>query len=117
MEAVHRVLAWVIVCTNGIAGIWALAATRWRQLENRVLWGWTAGAEGSIFLQALVGAYLYSQGARPGTIHIFYGFIAAFAVVIVFASRETLRRRAVLVYGLLGLFLMGIGIRAMLTVH
>jgi hypothetical protein len=46
--------------------------------------------------------------------HMFYGFVAIVAVGIVYSYRQQLRHRLYLLYGFGGLFLMGLGIRALL---
>jgi hypothetical protein len=43
---------------------------------------------------------------------MFYGFVAFVTVSIALASRDQMRGRQELLYGLVGLFLMGLGIRA-----
>jgi hypothetical protein len=47
--------------------------------------------------------------------HMFYGFVAIIAVAIIYSYRAQMRHRLYLLYGLGGLFLMGLGIRAMLV--
>jgi hypothetical protein len=46
---------------------------------------------------------------------MFYGFVAIIAVAILYAYRAQLRHRLHLLYGFGGLFVMGLGIRAMLV--
>jgi len=45
--------------------------------------------------------------------HAFYGFVALASVGIIYSYRHQLAGRRYLLYGLGGLFLMGLGIRAM----
>jgi hypothetical protein len=45
--------------------------------------------------------------------HAFYGFVALASVGIIYSYRNQLAGRRYLLYGLGGLFLMGLGIRAM----
>jgi hypothetical protein len=47
--------------------------------------------------------------------HAFYGFVAIMAVAIIYSYRLQLKGRVYLLYGFGGLFLMGLGIRAMLV--
>ena len=47
--------------------------------------------------------------------HMFYGFVAIIAVAIIYSYRTQMRHRLYLLYGLGGLFLMGLGIRALLV--
>jgi hypothetical protein len=46
---------------------------------------------------------------------MFYGFVAIIAVAILYSYRSQLRHRLFLLYGFGGLFIMGLGIRAMLV--
>lgn len=50
---------------------------------------------------------------EPAEFHMFYGFVAIFAVAIVYSYRVQMEHRLYLLYGFGGLFLMGLGIRAM----
>ncbi len=54
------------------------------------------------------------EGIEPAPFHMFYGFVAIIAVGIIYSYRQQLEHRIYLLYGLGGLFLMGLGIRAML---
>ena len=56
------------------------------------------------------------QGIDPPQFHLFYGFVALITVGIVYSYRQSLRPHRHLLYGCSGLFLMGLGIRAMLVV-
>jgi hypothetical protein len=46
---------------------------------------------------------------------MFYGFVAIIAVGIIYSYRQQMRHRLYLLYGLGGLFIMGLGIRAVLV--
>ena len=48
--------------------------------------------------------------------HMFYGFVAFITVGIAYCYRQQMRGRRELFYGLVGLFIMGLGIRAVLQV-
>jgi len=47
--------------------------------------------------------------------HMFYGFVAIIAVGIIYSYRAQLKHRLYLLYGFGGLFVMGLGIRAMIV--
>lgn len=110
----HVALAWVVVVGNGVAGVWALAA-HWRpELRVRALWWFTIVVEVAIFVQVALGvAHQNLDEVEPTEFHTLYGFAALFAVAIIYAYRDQLRGQTHLLYGLGGLFLMGLGIRAM----
>ena len=47
--------------------------------------------------------------------HMFYGFVAIIAVGLIYSYKAQMERYRYLLYGFGGLFLMGLGIRAMIT--
>ncbi|HIM85062.1 MAG TPA: hypothetical protein EYM59_04805 [Acidimicrobiia bacterium] len=113
----HEGFAWVMVVGNGLAGVWALAAHRVTSLRGRSLWWFVTAVQSSIVVQVTVGVALVAgQGIDPPQFHLFYGFVAFITVGIVYSYRQSLRAHRYLLYGFAGLFLMGLGIRAMLVV-
>ena len=114
--ALHEGWAWVVIIGNGMAGMWALGALKWRHLRTRSLWWFTAFVELAVFVQVALGVWMVSAQHRkaPG-FHMFYGFIAIIAVAIIYSYRHQMRHRLYLLYGLGGLFIMGLGIRALLV--
>ena len=55
------------------------------------------------------------QKLKAPQFHMFYGFVAIIAIAIIYAYRAQLRHRLYLLYGFGGLFIMGLGIRALLV--
>ena len=53
------------------------------------------------------------QDIEAPQFHMFYGFVMIIAVGIIYSYRNQMRQRLYLLYGLGGLFVMGLGIRAM----
>jgi hypothetical protein len=110
----HVALAWVVVVGNALAGVWALGAHRWPSLRHPSLWWFTAGAQIAIAVEVVLGVVLIAQEDREAPqFHAFYGFVALASVGIIYSYRHQLAGRRYLLYGLGGLFLMGLGIRAM----
>ena len=110
----HTVWGWVMIAGNGVAGAWALAAHRAPGLRTRALWWFTAFAEVAVFVQICLGVGLGAADDRRATqFHMFYGFLALIAVGILYSYRSQLRHRLYLLYGLGGLFVMGLGLRAL----
>ncbi len=113
LVSLHRGFAWVVIGANAGAGLWALGAHRWSALRRRALWWATVAAELTIFVQVALGAALVgSQGRQVAQFHAFYGFVGIVAVGILFSYRAQLAHRLYLLYGLGGLFLVGLAIRA-----
>jgi hypothetical protein len=116
LRDIHEGLAWVMVVGNGLAGAWALAAHRADVLRGRALWWFTALVQVVIAVQVTLGVGLVAgQDIEPLQFHLFYGFVALITVGIVYSYRQSLRPHRHLLYGFAGLFLMGLGIRAMIV--
>ena len=112
----HTSWAWIVIISNGLAGVWALSAHKLTQLRTRALWWFTGLAQLTIFAQVTFGVILVNkQKLEFPAFHAFYGFVAIIAVAIIYSYRYQLKSRMYLLYGGGGLFLMGLGIRAMLV--
>lgn len=106
--------AWFAVLANAGVGLWALAANWWEGLRHRALWWCTVVAQVSLFVQAGLGVgVITSEDIEAPELHTFYGFVALATVGIIYSYRQQLAERRYLLYGLGGLFLMGLAIRAM----
>jgi hypothetical protein len=105
-----------MIIGNGLAGVWSLAAHRVEALRTRALWWFTVVAEVAVFVQVGLGVGMVAgQDIEAPQFHMFYGFVAIIAVGILYSYRQQLRHRLYLLYGFGGLFVMGLGIRAMLV--
>ena len=112
---IHSAWAWVAIISNGLAGVWALAAHKITPLRTRALWWYTGIAQFTIFVQVAFGvAMVNKQKLEFPAFHAFYGFVAIMAVAIIYSYRFQMKHRLYLLYGLGSLFVMGLGIRAML---
>ncbi|MDP9442451.1 MAG: hypothetical protein M3P34_09815 [Actinomycetota bacterium] len=112
----HVGWSWVVIIGNGFAGLWSLGAARLPALRTRALWWFTVLAEASVFVQVLLGVELVAgEKIQAPQFHMFYGFVAIIAVGILYSYRQQMRHRLYLLYGFGGLFIMGLGIRALLV--
>lgn len=113
LRDLHTDWAWVVVVSNALAGVWATAAHWVAPLRVRALWGVVIAAELAIFVQVGMGVWLLSVQDIPAPdFHTFYGFVTVITVMILYAYRNSLRAHLFLLYGLGSLFLMGLGLRA-----
>ena len=113
---IHKGWAWFVIIGNGLAGAWALGANWLQPLRTRAMWWFTAVVELAVFVQVGLGVGLVSaQKYTAPKFHMFYGFVAIIAVGIIYSYRMQMRHRLYLLYGLGGMFVMGLGIRALLV--
>jgi hypothetical protein len=111
----HQVWGYVAIVMNAVAGVIALVAWRWKAARGKYVWIAAVVAESALMLQVLVGTILVaSKDYVAPRFHMFYGFVAFLTVGIAYQYRRQMRGRQEMFYGLVGLFLMGLGIRAVL---
>ena len=112
---VHDWFSWVVIFSNALVALWALTAHRRPSLRSIGLWVTTAAAQTTVFVQAGLGTWLMVREGRDAPdLHALYGFSALVAVGIAYSYRQQLRNHLYLLYGCTGLFLMGLGIRAVI---
>ncbi|MFO1536694.1 MAG: hypothetical protein ACKOVH_02555, partial [Actinomycetota bacterium] len=111
----HVVWAYVAIAANAVAGLILLVTWRVPRWRGRWMWVPTIGAQAAMMLQVVIGVVLVAsdQYVAP-RFHMFYGFVAFITVGIAYSYRRQMRGRRELFYGLVGLFIMGLGIRAIL---
>lgn len=113
LRTLHEIGGWVVIASNGLVGLWALAAHRFEQVRHKLLWIATGAAQILLLLQVLLGVFLFAaQDIQVEQFHMFYGFVAMMAVGLIYSYRHQLHERLYLLYGGGGLFLMGLGLRA-----
>lgn len=112
----HTSWAWFVIIANGLAGLWALGAHRIEAMRTRALWFFTGLAQVTVFVQVGFGVALVNRDKLEfPAFHAFYGFVGVIAVAIIYSYRNQMKHKMYLLYGYGGLFLMGLGIRAMLV--
>ena len=91
----------------------------WRvpRVRGRVVWIATIAAEVAVLLQVLVGVILVaSHRYEAPRFHMFYGFVIFITVGLLYQYRGSMKGRLEMLYGFGGLFVMGLGIRAVMQV-
>jgi len=114
MATFHSSFGWVVAGAVGLVGLWALVSLRRSELP-RAFRPVMLVALGALVLQILIGVYLYNTGMRPGSQHMFYGFVILFTLTFAYVYRDQLDKRPGLRWGLLLLFTMGLCIRGIMT--
>ncbi len=109
----HQNWVYVALTAAGLVGIWGLVLASLRRQPGRAF-GIGAGiAISAILIQVAAGTLLYIDGLRPlNGFHVFYGVVIAITLSLAYVYRAQLRRHPALAYGLLLLFVMGLGFRA-----
>jgi uncharacterized protein (DUF983 family) len=116
---IHKYWGYSAIIANFLAGLYTLGAWRWPRWRTRFLWWPTIIAESMMMIQVFLGVLLVSaQHYEPPRFHMFYGFVAFITVGLLYSYKYVWKARGwmELAYGLGGLFIMGLGIRAVLQV-
>ena len=114
MGDLHTIAAWVLIIGNAVAGVWCLAAYRWRQLAGVAMWSVVVVAQATTFVQAAIGALWANQDdIEIDDMHMLYGFSTLVAVAILYSYRGSpfIKDKTTLLYGFGSLFIMGLGLR------
>ncbi len=115
MEAFHTTWGWVAVSLAGLAGLAGIVAAVRRRPPARLFWILAGAGMSAMVVQVLAGIVLYLQDEDPGAFHMFYGFLVLFSLAFAYMYRSQLAKRPALYWGILLLFVMGLGLRAIMT--
>jgi len=108
----HQSWFWVATITTGVVGVVGLALHLTKRTPGRWFLIARFGAISAMLIQVGAGLVLYARDLRPDAIHVFYGFVILFTLSFAYIYRPTLAKKPELSYGLLLLFVMGLGLRA-----
>lgn len=114
----HRNWFYVAVVATGLVGLWGVGLAVFRRSPGRAFGIATGVAIIVMLVQVGAGVVLYMRGLRPGNgFHVFYGIVIAVTFTLAYIYRAQLARRPALGYGILLLFVMGLGLRAWSNVN
>ena len=101
------------VLTTGLVGLWGLGlAVTKRSADRGFRIGW-AVAYAAVTVQVAAGLVMWGRGDRPeNEFHVFYGVTIVATFAFAFVYRAQMERRPALTYGVMLLFVMGLGLRA-----
>jgi hypothetical protein len=106
----------VAVALCGVTGLLGLVHAVLKQTPGKVFRWATWIAIGAILVQVALGVTaMNAEQTDPGNQHVFYGIVIAFTMAFTYIYRAQLEKRPALRYGLLMLFVMGLGIRGIMT--
>ena len=113
MFAFHQNWFYVAVISCGVVGLWGVVVGLAKREPGVAFSIARNGAIAAMLIQVSAGLYLWGQGLRPGdAFHVFYGVVIAATFSFAYIYRIQLDRRPALSYGILLLFVMGLGLRA-----
>lgn len=113
MRWFHQNWVFVAVVTTAVVGLWGLGLALLRRPPGRSFYWARNIAIGAMLIQVGAGLVLFGQGLRPGdNFHIFYGVVIVVTFSLAYVYRAQLNQRPALWYGILLLFVMGLGLRA-----
>lgn len=115
LSGFHTTWAYLAVAICGLTGLWGVGLRLVGRPPGRTFRIGVAVAIAAILLQGGAGLALFAQGSRPGSFHVFYGIVIFVTLVFAYIYRAQLARRPALSWGLLLLFVMGLGVRAITT--
>jgi hypothetical protein len=116
-SVLHDRLSVTVMLFMAAVGAWGISA----YLRGQSISGSYAGAlaigEALVLVQVAAGAILLATGARPPTTtHFLYGITAVLVLPFAWSYlRSRNQRQALLIYGLIALFIFGLAIRGVVT--
>ncbi len=109
----HEEWFYVAVVSTGLVGAWGLTLAVMKREPGRWFTYARVVAIGAMLIQIGAGVILYTNDLRPGnSFHVFYGVVIAVTLTLAYVYRSAMAKRPALTYGLLLLFVMGLGLRA-----
>ena len=112
----HGVWAIISIWTAGISGVVLIAIYISRSAKYEKIGTYLINLSiSTILIQTAGGLILYSQKFDPGSFHLFYGVVVLFTLTFLYVYRSEMNKNYYLYWGLALLFLMGLEIRAIMT--
>ncbi|MDJ0959990.1 MAG: hypothetical protein QNJ88_04990 [Acidimicrobiia bacterium] len=118
MRDLHATWFWVAVLSTGLVGAWGLVLAVLKRPPGRAFAIGRGAAIGAALVQVGLGLLLLQQlesefptYQAPG-FHVFYGVVIAITLSLAYVYRAAMAKRPALTYGLMLLFVMGLGLRA-----
>ena len=109
----HQFWFYVAVGSTGFVGLWGIVVGLAKRDPGRSFAVARTLAIAAMLIQVGAGLWLWGQGLRPGdSFHVFYGVVIAATFSFAYTYRVQFEQRPALMYGILLLFVMGLGLRA-----
>lgn len=113
----HHNFAQVVIVYSGILALWGLLLYALGRPPGGNYLGALVLNEGVVIVQGIFGIILAVQGHRPASnLHFLYGLVSLLVLPFAYSySARGTQRQDSLIFGLAGLFLVGIALRATTT--
>jgi uncharacterized membrane protein len=112
----HSTWGWIAIGINGVVGLWGLLLAVLRRSPGTAFYLGVGVAVVSMLAQVGMGLWAFAvDQVQPGNQHVFYGVVVSFTFAFAYIYRAQLAKRPALSWGLLLLFVMGLGIRGITT--
>ncbi len=112
----HGVWALISIWVAGISGVFLIGIYISRSTKYKKIGTYLINLSiSTILIQTAGGLLLYSQQNDPGSFHLFYGVVVLFTLTFLYVYRSEMSKNYYLYWGLALLFLMGLEIRAVMT--
>ena len=112
----HGVWAIISIWVAGISGLVLIGIYISRSKKFEKIGNYLINLSiSTILIQTAEGLILYSQKIDPGSFHLFYGVVVLFTLTFLYVYRSEMSKNYHLYWGLALLFLMGLEIRAVMT--
>ncbi len=113
---IHRATGWWVVGLVGAVGLIGIGFAVARRVPPSWFRRLTGLAVVALLSQVSLGLWRYAvDGEDPGNQHVFYGVVVVFTLAFAYIYRGEMAKRPALSYGILLLFLMGLGVRGIST--
>lgn len=112
----HGGWAYALVAISALTGIASLVVAAKRREIPELLEDSYFVTFAAVYVQIVVGAYLWSKGFRPAdTTHVLYGFVPAIGILVILSTAKSLESRRAVVLGIACLLIAGMGVRGIMT--
>jgi CHASE2 domain-containing sensor protein len=115
MRDLHAAWFFVAVFSTGAVGLWGIALAALRRSPGRSFLLAARIASAAMLLQVAMGLALYADEVLRDQVpafHVFYGMVILFTFAFAYIFRVHLERRPAVIWGVVLLFVMGLGVRA-----
>jgi hypothetical protein len=116
-SVLHERLSLTVMLFMAAVGAWGIFAFLRGQAVSGSYAGALAIGEALVLVQVVAGALMLATGARPPSpTHYLYGITAVLVLPFAWSYlRSRNQRQALLIYGLIALFIFGLAVRGMIT--